>query len=57
MDQAAVPDPAAANRQIGQLSKLSTLAWTQNGKIYFLGALGTAAQQIQTSVAAEIAKL
>jgi hypothetical protein len=57
MDQAAVPDSAAANRQIGQLSKLSTLSWTLNGKIYFLGALGTAAQQVQTSVAADIAKL
>jgi hypothetical protein len=57
MDQNAVPDPAAANRAISQVSKLSTLAWTQNGKIYFLGALGNGARQIQNSVAAEIAKL
>jgi hypothetical protein len=57
MDQSAVPDPAAANRHIGQISKLSTLAWSQNGKIYFLGALGTAARHVQDSVAAEIAQL
>jgi hypothetical protein len=58
MNQSAVPDPSTANpRESVQVSKLSTLSWTQNGKLYLLGALGTSARNIQNSVAAELIQL
>jgi hypothetical protein len=58
INQTAVPDPsAAAPGEVVQVSKLSTLSWTQNGQIYLLGALGPQAKEIQDSVAADVRRL
>jgi hypothetical protein len=57
MDQKAVPDPTSANGEIVPVSKLSTVAWAQNGKLYLLGALGANAKEMQQTVADEVRRL
>jgi hypothetical protein len=58
INQSAVPDPATAiPSEIVQVSKLATVSWTKNGKLYLLGALGSQARQTQDAVAADVNKL
>ena len=58
MNQSAVPDPSSAeSREVVQISKLATLSWIQNGKLYLLGALGAPAKEVQNSVAADVRRL
>jgi hypothetical protein len=58
MDDDAVHDRSAANPgEVIQVSTLATLTWTQNGKLYLLGALGTRASEIQNTVAASLRQL
>ena len=57
MDQSAVSDAPAANApQLAQISKLATVSWSQAGKLYLLGAAGSA-KPLQDAVAADVSKL
>jgi len=57
MNENAVPDPSADSGHIVPVSKLATLTWRKNGKIYLLGALGAPASEIENSVAANLKQL